>query len=113
CLPDGGGFEWAPSATLPPDDAAASSLPDSGELSTGTYKPTNFDATGPDTFPSPAPAPSGGSALSVFNGTDPNGIWSLYIVDDNPGDGGSITGWTLTMQTSGPAPTTTTTASTT
>src|SRR5262249_59597253 len=92
------------------DDLAASPMPDAGQLFTQSYQPTNVG--GGDTFPAPAPAPSGGSALSVFNGTDPNGIWSLYIVDDTSGDGGSITGWTLTMQTSGAVGATTTTAST-
>jgi hypothetical protein len=111
-MSDVGGIQWAMNVTLTLEDAAASSMPDSGQLFTASYKPTNFDAIGPDSFPAPAPAPSG-SALSVFNGTDPNGIWSLYIVDDTSTDGGSITGWTLTMQTSGAVPTTTTVTTTT
>jgi subtilisin-like proprotein convertase family protein len=28
----------------------------------------------------------------VFNGTNPNGTWSLYINDDAGGDTGSVTG---------------------
>lgn len=111
-MSDVGGNNWATNVTLTLDDLAGSSLPDAGQLVTGSFKPTNIDTTGPDTFPSPAPAPSGGSALSVFNGTDPNGTWSLYIVDDTATDGGSITGWTLTMQTSGAVSTTTTTLTT-
>lgn len=37
--------------------------------------------------------------LTVFNGTNPNGFWSLYITDDFQGsDGGSLaTGWTLSL----------------
>ena len=82
--------------TLTLDDAAANSLPDAGPLVSGTFKPTNFGSG--DTFPS-AP-PSGGSALSVFNGTNPNGTWSLYVVDDATGDSGSVAGgWELNITT--------------
>jgi subtilisin-like proprotein convertase family protein len=75
------------------DDAAANNLPDTGPLNNGTFKPTNFDPGDP--FPGPAPAPDGTSALSVFNGTNPNGLWSLYVVDDANGDFGEISAWSL------------------
>lgn len=79
------------------DDAAAASLPDEGQIVSGTYKPTNI-GTG-DTFAAPAPAAPYGTTLSVFNGTNPNGTWSLYVMDDLGGDSGSIAGgWTLTLQ---------------
>lgn len=70
------------------DDAATTSLPDESDVTTGTYKPSNyFSATAgcPNEEPDPfAGAPAGpyGSALSDFNGTNPNGNWSLYVVDD-------------------------------
>ena len=49
-------------------------------------------------FPFPAPVPSGSSLLSFFNGTSPNGTWSLYVFDDLGGDIGSIDGgWDLTI----------------
>ena len=93
--------------TLTLDDAAANPIPDTGLLTTGTYRPTNYGSG--DTFPAPAPVSAGGSALSVFNGTDPNGTWSLFIVDDGGGDTGSLTGgWELQLTTTtcgGPAPT--------
>ena len=41
--------------TLVFDSAAATSLPDSGQIVSGAYKPTNFVA---DSFPSPAPPAS-------------------------------------------------------
>ena len=42
--------------------------------------------------------PSGSSLLSLFNGTNANGTWSLYVLDDAGGDIGSISGgWDLTI----------------
>jgi subtilisin-like proprotein convertase family protein len=96
-MSDVGGGEDVTGVTLTLDDAAASSLP-TNLLTTGTFKPTNSGAG--DTWPGPAPTPSGGSALSVFNGTNPNGTWSLYVVDDLTSDAGSIAGgWELTIAT--------------
>jgi hypothetical protein len=33
--------------------------------------------------------------LSDFYGSDPNGAWSLYIVDDHGRDEGQLAGWSL------------------
>jgi hypothetical protein len=75
------------------DDAAGAPLADSTQLVSGGYQPGNSGAG--DTFPAPAPV-SGGSALSAFNGTNPNGVWSLYINDDAGGDVGTIaSGWSM------------------
>jgi len=92
--------------TLTLSDAAASSLPSSGAFTSGTYKPTDYSANPPgtDTFPAPAPASPYATTLSVLNGTDPTGTWSLFIVDDGAGDQGNLSGgWTLTITTNGPA----------
>ena len=79
------------------DDDVPSSLPDSTTPTVTNYRPTNYGAG--DTFPAPAPAPTG-SALSAFDGTDPNGTWHLYIVDDSAGQSGSLTaGWLLVVRT--------------
>jgi subtilisin-like proprotein convertase family protein len=88
-------------ATLTFDDAAAGLIPATGALTTGTFKPTNRDdASGTDTFPAPAPAPSSATTLSVFNGSNPNGQWRLFTVDDTSGDVGSIAGgWSLSITT--------------
>jgi len=76
----------------------------SDPLFSGTYKPTNIDdMEGGDSYPSPAPVGSYGSALSVFNGTNPAGVWRLFVTDDFVEDGGSIGGgWSLEL-TPGPA----------
>ena len=78
------------------DDAAANFLPDAAQIVSGTFKPTNIGAG--DAFPAPAPVPSGSSLLSLFNGTNANGTWSLYVFDDLGGDIGSVSGgWDLTI----------------
>ncbi len=93
-LSDAGGSYDLISVDLIFDDAAAVSAPDSTQIVSGSYRPTNYDTS--DTFPSPAPVPSTATTLSTFSGTDPNGIWSLYVVDDTSGDAGIIAGgWCL------------------
>ena len=71
--------------TLTFDDAAPSPLPSDGTLRSGVYKPTDFPDVGDDIFLTPAPVWPYGDTLSVFNGTNPNGTWSLYLVRDHPG----------------------------
>jgi len=77
-------------------------------LTTGTFKPANyFTVQDPFAAPAPAgpyltPAPGGTDTLtSAFTGAaggDPNGTWSLYVVDDAGGDLGSFSsGWSLTL----------------
>ncbi len=82
------------------DDSAPGNLPFAGPLSSGTYRTTNFN-TGTEAFPSPAPSPPYASgALADFNGVSPNGVWSLYIVDDLEGESGSLSGgWSLDITT--------------
>lgn len=93
-MSDQGGGTDVTGVTLTLDDAAPTALP--AVLATGTFRPT-ADAT-IDNFPAPAPVPSGGSALSIFQGTNPNGTWRLFVVDDAGVDQGSFAGgWTLTI----------------
>jgi subtilisin-like proprotein convertase family protein len=89
-------------ANLTFDDAAAVSLTtDPVPITTGTYKPSN--AVNPDSFTTPAPLGPYGSTLSVFNGTIPTGTWSLYVMDDQEKNTGSISGgWRLSLQTTAP-----------
>jgi hypothetical protein len=98
-MSDVGGDSLAEGLTITLDDGAASGLPDAGPLASGTYRPTNSGGDA-DQFPQPVPAPLGGARLSVFNGTDPNGTWSLYAVDDNGEVEGSLGGgWSLHITT--------------
>ncbi|PEJ91019.1 hypothetical protein CN688_25345 [Bacillus toyonensis] len=81
------------------DDDATTSLPFDSEISSGTYKPTNYTLI-PDDFPAPAPVSPYGSTLSVFNSTNPNGTWNLFVVDNFSANSGSIAdGWELTITT--------------
>jgi subtilisin-like proprotein convertase family protein len=77
-------------------------IPDTGPLVTGTFAPSNVNpGTGTEAWPAPAPLPTGASALAQFNGTDPNGNWNLYVVDDQGLDSGSIAGgWCLSYRIS-------------
>lgn len=85
------------------DDAASSSLPLDTTLVSGTFKPTARHS--PLLFDFPPPLPAGNSnaavALSVFQNTDPNGTWSLFVVDDTASNDGYIAnGWSLSLTTS-------------
>lgn len=92
--------------TMTIDDAAAASMPDATVMMSGSFKPTNIGAG--DTWNAPAPAPSANTTFAAaFNGTDPNGTWSLYVADDLGVDMGTIgNGWSLSITTSGSPATT-------
>jgi len=84
--------------TVTLSDAAASSVPLSGAIVSTAYKPTDYQPG--EILPAPAPVGPYGTALSVFNGQSPNGLWSLYAFDDGPGDQGNIAGgWFITITT--------------
>jgi subtilisin-like proprotein convertase family protein len=82
------------------DDYAPTTLSGAqAQPTSGSYRPTNINPGDP--VPAPAPVPPNASAMSVFQGIDPNGTWRLYVVDDAGGDSGSIAGgWTLDLVTS-------------
>ncbi|WP_176549765.1 hypothetical protein [Bacillus toyonensis] len=95
-MSDAGAGNDINNVTLTFDDDAPAPLPQLGQIVSGTFKPSNY--TGVDSFPPPAPVPPYGSTLSVFDGTNPNGTWKLFVADDATPDGGSIAGgWELTI----------------
>ena len=110
-MSDAGGFGAISNVTLTLDDFAANPLPGgtpAPPVVSGTYQPANYSSFSEgnvDFFAPPAPAttpgpPSVGSALSVFNTTNPNGSWSLYVMDDQNSGGavGTIAGgWELNI----------------
>lgn len=99
-LSDVGGEFTTENVNISLDDAAAAALPDESPISSGTYRPTDFESN--DLFVSPAPSTSANTALSTFNGIDANGDWRLYVIDDTEGDAGNIDNFTLTIQTAPP-----------
>ena len=93
-----GGGNSVSNLTLTFDDAAAAALSASAAIVSGTSQPTSYPVS--RTFPSPVPAGAATALLSQLNGGDPNGVWSLYVVDDVVGDGGIISrGWSLALTT--------------
>lgn len=91
------------------DDQAATKLPGYDPLVSGVFQPTNYEFTSaPDIFGPPAPTtPGSNAALSVFNGTNPNGIWTLYIREQDavPVETGRLAGgWQLDITTVNGAP---------
>jgi subtilisin-like proprotein convertase family protein len=86
------------------DDEALVSLPDEGKITSGTYRPTQGTAPSGGgkavNFPPPAPAGPYAQTLSLLDNTNPNGTWSLYVVDDSPTFSGQFAGgWLLEIRT--------------
>jgi subtilisin-like proprotein convertase family protein len=106
-MSDAGGAPNQVNTTFTFDDTAPAAVPDTfpgifsdNRTDTGTFKPSNYVVT--DIFPAPAPAGPHPDPplLSVFNGIDPNGVWSLLVVDDASVNAGSILGgWELRITT--------------
>ncbi len=77
----------------------------------GTYSPTQIAFPGEPLFPIDFPATTNGAAggflpgtygtrLADFIGSNPDGTWLLYVLDDAPLDGGIISnGWILNVST--------------
>lgn len=105
-MSDAGGGNDLNNVTLTFNDLSALTLPNGGTIVSGTFRPTNF-GTG-DTFASPAPGGPYAATLSTFNGTNPNGTWSLFVTDDGGGNNGTIAGgWSMTItDTTTPEPST-------
>ena len=90
CLPD---LQFSSEATGP--------VPDDPLLCSGVYQPTDDDSDefDLDVFPDPGPAGATGGSLTPFNGQNYFGAWRLFVVDDTPGDGGSIASWDVRFNT--------------
>ncbi|MFN6117785.1 MAG: proprotein convertase P-domain-containing protein, partial [Flavobacteriales bacterium] len=76
----------------------ATALPTTGFPASGTYGVVNggtFSGAG-------TPSAVTNTGLGVFNGTNPNGTWSLFVFDDTGGDIGTIGSWSLEISTGAP-----------
>lgn len=99
---DAGSTNDAKGLTFIIDDEATDTLPDSGDLETGSYPPTNYAGSG-DLFLHPVgptpPVPSSNDSLSIFDGSNPNGTWTLFVTDNNSGEDGAFNGgWSLQIK---------------
>ena len=98
-MSDAGGTNEVNNLTLTFDDKANSALPDETSIATGIYRTSNYE--GGDVYPNPAPQTTPSTTFSSFYGDTPNGIWSLYVVDDNGNSVGTIAeGWNMSLQSS-------------
>lgn len=114
--PNGEGYEFLggvgsnhliTNVSLTLTDSATTGLT-TGQITSGSFKPTLLGSSCP-AFPSPAPtaacAPTRGTTtfLSEFLGSNPDGAWSLYIMDDTAGDTASTIsgGWSLAIDSTG------------
>jgi len=81
------------------DQSSSNLLPQSTNVVSGTYKPTNY-TNGDWEFPSNTYA-NYNSSLELFNGSLPEGNWSLFISGNDSGSGGGSlsNGWVLTVTT--------------
>jgi uncharacterized repeat protein (TIGR01451 family) len=76
------------------ENGVAQELPLASALSSGTFLATEYSPF--DILPGVAAVPAASTNLSVFNGTNPNGAWLLYVYDDTAGNDGVISeGWSL------------------
>ena len=96
-------------------DDAGVTMPANGSLTNGTYSPAASDLNYLSSLPdvnlpfvtnlsshTSIVAPYG-HALGAFTNANPNGVWSLYVYDNNQPDTGVIAGgWSLSIQTIGP-----------
>lgn len=64
------------------------------------YGPTDFEPG--EVLPAPAPAGPYGTALSVLDGTDPNGDWRVYVSDDRDRGSGFLRDVQLSFDLTGP-----------
>lgn len=96
-MSDAGGTNDLDYVTLKFSDASKPLLPTSGQITNGTYRPSNYGSG--DGFAAPAPAEPYGTDLAAFNETSPNGSWRLFVSDDMTAHGGSVSGgWSLEFE---------------
>jgi hypothetical protein len=85
------------------DDSAPTFLSNGGPCPAGTYMASNYlgaPATEPDDLSAggAGPSPPYNNRLSFFNGSSPNGTWSLFAFSDTSADFIDIGAWALTLQ---------------
>lgn len=87
------------------DDKHSGQLPDDTAISSGNYKPTNRGNYTPGDFTGVSVDETAAALddLTNFNdglGSDGNGSWKLYVLDDQEVDAGQLEGWDVHLQNS-------------
>jgi subtilisin-like proprotein convertase family protein len=97
-MSDVGGTSQTSNATFTFDDNASQTIINS--IFSSSYRVSDASTSPTDSFPTPGPSNFNATTLSAFNGANPNGTWSLYIVDDTAGPASgtkTISGWSLNL----------------
>jgi subtilisin-like proprotein convertase family protein len=96
-MSDAGSYYAVSNATLTFSATATNVVPEAAPIVSGVYYPTNYGSAS-DNIPEPAPLGPYALSLAEFNGTDANGTWGLFVIDDAKLDSGVIAGgWSLTL----------------
>jgi subtilisin-like proprotein convertase family protein len=98
-MSDAGGSNAVTNCNLVFEDAAAVAIPDDSAITSGNYRPTDYE-TG-ESLP-PGGSGSIGTNLLALAGGNVNGDWKLFVSDDTSGDSGSIASWSLLFTTIAP-----------
>jgi subtilisin-like proprotein convertase family protein len=78
------GWAWSDEAAVPMPDGDATN-----SCGTTIHRPADYEPG--ESWPAPAPPGPHATALSAFDGTDPNGEWRLFVNDDADGATGFFT----------------------
>ena len=109
-MSDAGGSGDHTNVTYTFDQTAATTMPNdpTAVVPAGTFQPSNFlglatpEPGGQDNFPTVSGLASYPTDFNIFNGTNPNGTWNLYVVDDQVIDNNSLpSGWSIDITTGG------------
>lgn len=114
-MSDAGGSGDPVNVTYTFDQDAAALMPDGPTtiVPAGTFRPSNYaglatpEPGGQDNFPMAGGLMSYPANFNVFNGTNPNGDWKLYVVDDQVLDTANSlpNGWSIDISSSVPVAT--------
>lgn len=96
-----GDASGAANVTLTFDQSVNAQLPHGDPITSGTYAPSDCLPEADGSFPAPAPPGPFGRTLEAFDGTDPNGTWRLFVLDEHIGNTGLIAdGWSIEITAS-------------
>lgn len=97
-LSDAGGDSGVTNINLTFNESATNIISQTNRLVSGLYLPSNYGLG--DTFATPAPQGPYSDTMAAFKGINPNGTWSLFIMDDDLLDSGKLVGgWNISITT--------------